>query len=62
MKSLTLAALGLIAGYTVADAGTSAQTSPAIEGPIATLDQAKCDSVWKVAAPSGCITEGGRNT
>ena len=41
MKPLTLATLGLTAGYAVADAGTSA-TSPAIEGPSATLDQAKC--------------------
>jgi hypothetical protein len=55
--TITFAAVVLSAGYAFAGAGApvpeGSQTPPASGRPSAALDDAKCQSVWKTAAPNG---------
>ena len=57
MTTLTCAALLMSAGYAVAGAGApvpeGSQTPPPSGRPSAVLDDAKCESVWKMASPNG---------
>jgi EF hand len=55
--TLTCAAVLFSAGYAFAGAGApvpeGSQTPPPSGRPSAVLDDAKCQSVWKMAAPNG---------
>jgi hypothetical protein len=59
MKRATLAALAILctAGYAYAGAGApvpeGSQNPPPSGRPSAALDDAKCQSVWKMASPNG---------
>src|SRR5215210_5989746 len=57
LPTLTCAAVLLTAGYAFAGAGApvpeGSQTPPPSGRPSAPLDDAKCQSVWKMAAPTG---------
>ena len=59
MKTATLAVTLLLFGSGLAFAGAGApvpkgsQTPPPSGRPSATLDNAKCESVWKMASPNG---------
>ena len=54
---LTCAAILLSTSYALAGAGApvpeGSQTPPSSGRPSAPLDDAKCQSVWKMAAPNG---------
>lgn len=55
--TMTFATVLLSAGYALAGAGApvpeGSQTPPSSGRPSAALDDAKCQSVWKMAAPNG---------
>jgi hypothetical protein len=59
MKAVTLAATMILLGTGLCFAGAGApvpegsQTPPASGRPSAALDDAKCESVWKMASPNG---------
>ena len=59
MKTLALAATAILLGTGLAFAGAGApvpegsQTPPPSGRPSAALDDAKCESAWKMAAPNG---------